>query len=54
MQPPLRVGHRAEQAFCTNNDCRIVTFDPSLPDGGLSQAAVIDLGSPSEPETSSR
>ncbi|MGH3923773.1 MAG: hypothetical protein ACRDTT_13045 [Pseudonocardiaceae bacterium] len=29
-----------EQAFCTNEDgCAIVMFDPSLPDGGLSQQA---------------
>lgn len=33
------------QAFCGNEDsCRIITFNPSLPDGGLSQAAVINLG----------
>lgn len=40
------------QAFRTNEgDCRVVMFDPSLPDGGLSQATVINLagsaGSPS-------
>lgn len=34
-----------EQALCTNEvDCRVVTFNPSLPDGGLSQAQVVDLG----------
>jgi hypothetical protein len=32
------------QASCTNeNGCNIFTFDPSLPDGGLSEASVIDL-----------
>jgi hypothetical protein len=34
-----------EQAFCTNEtSCRIMWFNPSLPDGGLSQAKVVDLG----------
>lgn len=32
------------QAFCTNDkDCRVFSFNPSLPDGGLSKATVIDL-----------
>ncbi|MGH3824130.1 MAG: hypothetical protein ACRDRA_15065, partial [Pseudonocardiaceae bacterium] len=34
-----------EQAFCTNeHGCRVFSFNPSLADGGLSQAKVIDLG----------
>jgi hypothetical protein len=32
------------QALCTNSQgCRVLFFDPSLPDGGLSQAQVVDL-----------
>ena len=32
------------QAFCTNRvDCGVVTFDPSLSDGGLSDMHVIDF-----------
>jgi hypothetical protein len=27
-----------EQAFCTNENCVVVTFNPSLADGGLSDA----------------
>jgi len=31
------------QAFCTNvNDCDVVTFDPSLPDGGMSDPHYIE------------
>lgn len=34
----------ATQAFCTKETgCSVFTFNPSLPDGGLSQASVIDL-----------
>ena len=25
-----------EQAFCTNDGCNVVMFNPSLPDGGMS------------------
>lgn len=32
------------QAMCSDDDCRVFTFNPSLPDGGLSQARVIDIG----------
>jgi hypothetical protein len=33
-----------EQAFCTNLEgCNVVTFNPSLPDGGLSDMHVIDF-----------
>ena len=33
-----------EQAFCTNTDgCNVFTFNPSLPDGGLSLAQLIDI-----------
>lgn len=32
------------QAFCTNEqDCNVFSFNPSLPDGGMSDASVIDL-----------
>lgn len=32
------------QAICTNDEgCNVVTFNPSLPDGGLSKAQGIDL-----------
>ncbi len=31
-----------EQAFCTNDDCPCVTFNPSLPDGGLSKVKKIE------------
>lgn len=38
------------QAFCTQTDpeCRVVMFNPSLPDGGLSDPQYVDL-SPLEP-----
>jgi hypothetical protein len=33
-----------EQAFCTNEtDCDVITFNPSLPDGGMSNLNFIDL-----------
>jgi hypothetical protein len=33
-----------EQAFCTNLEgCNVITFNPSLADGGLSNAKFIDL-----------
>ena len=31
-----------EQAFCTNDNCDVVMFNPSLPDGGLSQAVEME------------
>jgi hypothetical protein len=31
-----------EQATCTNDDCRVFMFNPSLPDGGLSHATTIE------------
>lgn len=32
------------QAFCTGgDDCPVLMFDPSLPDGGLSNARSVDL-----------
>lgn len=34
-----------EQAFCTNEtSCKVISFNPSLPDGGLAQGNAIDLG----------
>lgn len=33
------------QAACTNDQgCQVLFFNPSLPDGGMSQTQVIDLG----------
>jgi hypothetical protein len=33
-----------EQAFCTNEEtCAVITFNPSLLDGGMSNAQFIDL-----------
>jgi hypothetical protein len=32
-----------EQAFCRTDDCDVVTFNPSLPDGGLSKAKEIEI-----------
>jgi hypothetical protein len=39
-----------EQAFCTNDEtyrggltCKVLMFNPSLPDGGLSQAHEIEF-----------
>lgn len=33
-----------EQAFCTNREtCLVITFNPSLPDGGASDPQFIDL-----------
>lgn len=29
------------QAFCTNLKCAVVTFNPSLPDGGASDTHII-------------
>lgn len=31
-----------EQAVCTTDDCPVVMFNPSLPDGGLSKAKQIE------------
>jgi hypothetical protein len=31
------------QAFCGNEDCRCLMFDPSASDGGLSNPQIIDL-----------
>ncbi len=33
------------QAFCTNDEmkCRVISFNPSLPDGGMSNVNVIDF-----------
>jgi hypothetical protein len=32
------------QAFCTNTEgCQVLLFNPSLPDGGMSDAAEVDL-----------
>ncbi len=32
------------QAFCTNTEgCRVLNFNPSLPDGGMSEAKEVDL-----------
>ena len=32
------------QAFCTNEaDCNVFSFNPSLPDGGMSNPSEIDL-----------
>jgi hypothetical protein len=32
------------QAFCTNTEgCMVLSFDPSLPDGGMSQMHEVDL-----------
>lgn len=37
------------QALCTNGaDCRVIFFDPSKPDGGLSRAHTIDIPTPPE------
>jgi hypothetical protein len=34
----------ATQALCTNDEtCRVIFFNPSLPDGGLSNPSVLDL-----------
>lgn len=51
----LVVGLR--QALCYTGDCEVLTFDPSLPDGGLSTPHVVeipqelmDLLPPPEPE----
>ena len=39
------------QAFCTNTaDCRVVVFNPSLPDGGMSDVHVIDWEKIEEPK----
>jgi hypothetical protein len=35
------VGPR--QAFCTDETCRVLIFDPSLLDGGLSNPQIIEL-----------
>jgi len=39
-----------EQAFCTNvgndNKCNVINFNPSLPDGGLSQMKFIHFNDP--------
>ena len=32
-----------EQAFCTNTNCKAMTFNPSLPDQGMSNINVIEL-----------
>lgn len=33
-----------EQAFCSNSEsCNVISFNPSLPDGGISQAQFIDF-----------
>ncbi|MGH3834205.1 MAG: hypothetical protein ACRDSF_00655 [Pseudonocardiaceae bacterium] len=33
------------QAFCTNeHGCSVVMWNPSFPDGGPSEATVVDLG----------
>ena len=31
-----------EQAFCPNDSCNVVMFNPSLPDGGLNDAHEIE------------
>jgi hypothetical protein len=31
------------QAFCTVTTCNILTFNPSLPDGGASNVQVLDF-----------
>lgn len=32
-----------EQAFCTNQEtCNVLTFNPSLPDGGLADMTFLD------------
>lgn len=31
------------QAFCTADDCAVLMFNPSLPDGGMSDPQFIDL-----------
>src|SRR3989442_11007907 len=33
-----------DQAFCTDDACTVVAFNPSLPDGGLSTAKPIRMG----------
>lgn len=31
------------QAFCGDDECHVVMFNPSLPDGGMSDPQFIDL-----------
>lgn len=31
------------QAFCSNETCAVISFNPSLPDGGLSDISYVDL-----------
>ena len=41
----------AVQAFCTNEDgCNVLMFDPSLPDGGLSNARTVNLDEREDPD----
>jgi len=38
-----RLVINTEQAVCSNDNCPVITFNPSLPDGGMSQANEVDL-----------
>lgn len=39
-----------EQAFCTNTEgCDVLSFDPSLPDKGLSQMKFIEIDGEGKP-----
>jgi hypothetical protein len=31
------------QAFCSSDDCPVITWNPSLPDGGLSNPSFVNL-----------
>lgn len=40
---PSELVLNENQAFCSNDGCRVLMFDPSRPDGGLSNPQYIDL-----------
>lgn len=41
------------QAFCENESCRVLSFNPSLPDGGMSDMHEVDLAGFENPEKDS-